>query len=79
VLFANDPHQHVLSAPAVESTAKDLLPGAKDFDELSRVVQLPIGDCYDDLEAHHLAFQVGIAVVPFDVRPVARRRRALAP
>jgi hypothetical protein len=43
---------------------KDRLPGAKGLDELSRVVQPTVCDRYDDLAAHHLPFQVSVAVVP---------------
>ena len=38
---------------AVELAVKDLLPRAK--------IQVTVGDCHDDLPAHHLAIQVGVA------------------
>ena len=63
-LFPYNLDQDTLPAPAVKLAVKDLPPRAKDFDELSRVVQPPVGDRHDDLAAHHLSLQMGVAVVP---------------
>jgi hypothetical protein len=69
--ISDDLDQHTLPAPAVKTRVpaipagpKDLLPGAKDFDELSRVVEPPLCDRHDHLTAHHPSFQMGIGVVP---------------
>jgi hypothetical protein len=52
VLISDDLHQHPFPAPAVETRVpaipagpKDLLPRAK--------VEPSVGDCYDNLTAHH--------------------------
>jgi hypothetical protein len=55
LLLTDDLDQHALPTPAVELAVEYLLPRAK--------VEPPIGDCHDDLAAHHLALQVGVAVV----------------
>ena len=53
--LADDLHQHPLAPPAVEFAVEDLLPRAK--------VQPPPGHGDDDLAAHHLPFEVRVAVV----------------
>ena len=44
-----------VSAATIKFIVEDMLPGTW--------VQLPIGDCYDDLTTHDLSFVVGIRVV----------------
>jgi hypothetical protein len=62
--LSDDLDQDVLQTSAVKLAVKDLLLRAKDFDELSRVVQSPIPDCYDDLAAYHLSLQMDVTFVP---------------
>jgi hypothetical protein len=51
----DDLDPRALAAPGAELAVEDLLPGAE--------VELSVGDGNDDLAAHHLALEVGVAVV----------------
>jgi hypothetical protein len=62
--------QHVLPPPAVELPAKDLLSGAKDFDELSRVVEPTIGDRDHNLAAHDLPLEAPSFLPSLGGKPV---------
>jgi hypothetical protein len=58
----NDLGQHPLLPPAIETRVPAIRTAPKDL--LSRAkVEPPVGDHHNHLAAHHLTFQVGIAVV----------------
>jgi hypothetical protein len=54
-LIANDFNQRPFAAAAVKLTVKNALPGPK--------IQPAIGDGYNHLTSHDLAFHVGIGIV----------------
>lgn len=61
-LFADDFHQHPLSAPSVELPVEDLLPGAE--------IQLALGDGVHGFTSHDLPLHMGVGVVFAHIVPV---------